>query len=91
MSKTIYKKSTNIVVQEVGNEKVIIPLSKNVGDMTNVYTLRDVALFVWDNIDGNNSTDDLTLLIIDHYDIDYATAKKDLTTFINQLDNFIIS
>ena len=85
----IYKKSNKVVSRKEGDEYILVPIEQNVGDMTKSITLKDVAAFVWENINGKNSLQEILDLIVEEYEIDIETAKTDLEEFIKEVDDML--
>ncbi|MBT3209661.1 MAG: PqqD family protein [Bacteroidetes bacterium] len=85
----IYKHSNKIISRKEGNEYILVPINRNVGDMTNVFTLKEVAAFIWENIDGKNCLQEILNLLCQEYEIDTATAKLDLENFVKKLEKML--
>ena len=48
------------------------------------FPLNPVATLIWDLMDGANSVDDMVVVICEEFDIDVATARDDITDFVEQ-------
>jgi len=82
----LYKRKSLFAIRNVGNEKILVPIKNNIANMTEIFNLNEVGSFIWDKIDGKNTVDDIVTAIIDEFDIDESTAKKDLTEFIEKFE-----
>lgn len=49
------------------------------------FELNELALLIWNNLDGENSIDDLINMIAEEYDADKSDIKKDIEEFINEM------
>jgi hypothetical protein len=49
------------------------------------YELNLVAAFVWENIDGERTIDDLAEMLVAHFAVDTTRARSDLESLGNQL------
>jgi hypothetical protein len=85
--KSFYNLKSKFVAREVGDELIIVPLSGNVAQMNELFTLNETARFIWENITENSTVQDLEDLMIASFDIDSTTARNDIEKFLNQLEN----
>ena len=88
--KSILSHSPSIVTRKTGNEYVLVPVTNNIADMTSVYTLNETGAFIWEKIDGNRNVEDIINALTAGYDINTENAKKDLFTFIENMDKHLI-
>ena len=79
---------TKFVAREVGNELILVPLSGNVAQMNELFTMNETAKFIWENINEDSSIEDIENAMTDTFDIDKETAKKDILVFLTQLKSF---
>jgi Coenzyme PQQ synthesis protein D (PqqD). len=85
--KSFYDLKSKFVAREVGDELIIVPLSGNVAQMNELFTLNETARFIWENITENNTVQDLENQLTTTFDIDSDRAKKDIEKFLRQLEN----
>ncbi len=77
---------TRFVTREVGNELILVPLSQNVAQMSELFTMNETARFIWGNSAETNSIDDMVNLMTDNFNIDKETAQKDIALFLDKLE-----
>ena len=53
--------------------------------MSELFTMNETAKFIWENSAENLSVADMENLMIDNFNIDNETARKDIETFLNQM------
>ncbi len=72
---------------EVGNEYIIVAHGLENINFSKVMNLNEIAAYLWEKIVDKEYFDEtiLTDLILQEYEIDEETARKDATSFINQL------
>lgn len=87
---SILSHSTNIVTRKTGNEYVLVPVANNIADMNSVYTLNETGAFIWEQIDGKRTIEEIIEILVKEYEIDNKTAMEDVFTFINNLDKYLI-
>jgi hypothetical protein len=88
--KSILSHSPTVVTKKTGNEYVLVPITNNIADMNSVYTLNESGAFIWENIDGEKSIDEIINFLTTEYDIDYETARKDVFSFIENMSKYLI-
>lgn len=84
----VIKKNENIVARKVHGSSFLIDISDNYsGDKCAIYEINDTGMFIWDNINGTRSIEELVTLlktvIID--DINYQILHEDVKEFIDTL------
>jgi hypothetical protein len=84
----LYNKKSRFAVRNVGNELILVPLKNNIADMKEIFTLNEVGSFIWNTIDGKCTEEDIAAAIIEEFDIDEFTAKKDMEEFLDKLKQF---
>lgn len=81
----IFKKSDSIVAREIGDEVILVPIKQQSGDLENIYTLNPLSTFIWQQIDGQKSVQDILDAIVDAYDVSESQAEVDLKNYLEQL------
>ena len=84
----VIKKNENVVARKVHGSSFLIDISDNYsGDKCAIYEINETGMFIWNNIDGTRSTEELATLlkaaIID--DVDYQILHDDVKEFIDTL------
>lgn len=84
----VVKKSENIVARKVHGSSFLIDISDNYsGDKCAIYEINETGMFIWNNINGIRTIEELATLlkaaIID--DVDYQVLHDDVTEFIDTL------
>jgi len=87
---SIFSHSANIVTRKTGNEYVLVPIANNIADMNSVYTLNETAAFIWEHLDGKKSLREIVDCLIEEYDIDFDSASKDMSEFIDKMTKYLI-
>ena len=65
---------------------MLVPIKDNVGDLGSIYNLNPVAAFVWQNLDGEKTLNDIKDLIQGEFEVSDPDAEQDLTEFVGQLE-----
>lgn len=88
--KSILSHSPSIVTRKTGNEYVLVPVTNNIADMNSVYTLNETGAFIWEQINGKRSVEDIIFALTKNYDIDRKNAESDVFSFIENLSKYLI-
>ena len=69
----------NLVLRRIGRENIIIVPSKDSVDLTEVYTLNETSVRIWENFRNVDFTVEMIVEFLQqHYDVDWDTAMKDV-------------
>jgi hypothetical protein len=88
--KAILSHSPSVVTRKTGNEYVLIPITNNIADMNSVYTLNETGAFIWEQINGKRSVEEIISALTREYEIDKKTASEDLFSFIENMSKYLI-
>ncbi len=76
----VFTQNSQCPVRSIGDGLVIMAPS---GDTT--HSLEDIGAFIWNQIDGKRTLQDILEAILSVYDVEEDTAKDDLSNFISQM------
>lgn len=85
----LYKMKSKFVVRGVGNELILVPLTGNVAQMNELFTMNETGRFIWENIGEKTSVEDIENLMTEAFSIDRDTAKIDIENFIKKLGTIL--
>jgi hypothetical protein len=88
--KSILSPSPSVVTRKTGNEYVLVPVANNIVDMNSVYTLNETGAFIWEQINGKRSVEEIISALTSEYDIAYETASEDVFSFIDYMSKYLI-
>jgi len=83
---TIYKKNPNMVNRKIAGEMVLVPISRDVGDLTCIYNLNEVGGRIWELIDGGVTAGEIRDIIVKEYEVAPEDAEVDIKDFFSQLE-----
>jgi hypothetical protein len=75
----------NLLKRDIAGESFLVPLGKSVYDSNGLFVLTDVGAFIWDLLPEAETEAEILQKILSAYDVDEATAQKDLTEFLDKL------
>jgi hypothetical protein len=83
------KLKDGLTLRTICNQHMIVDLYDDVVNMTNVYTLNDVAAWLWQEASkGDFTVDTLTAQLCEEYEVDSETAHRDVHTLITSWQEF---
>lgn len=88
--KSILSHSPSIVTRKTGNEYVLVPIANNIADMHSVFTLNETGAFIWEQINGVRSVEEIIADLTSEYNIDNETAEKDVFSFIDDMSKYLV-
>ena len=79
------KRNTNFILREIAGENILVATGEAAQIFNGMITLNEVASFIWKNIDECKTLDKLIASILDEFDIDDETARRDIESFTAEL------
>lgn len=73
------------ILRDIAGECVLVPTGATTQEFNGLITMSDTAKFIWENMEKADSFEELIQMILEEYEIDEETAKKDAHGFINEL------
>jgi len=83
---TLSQIKSKFVARQVADELVIVPLSGNVAQMNELFTLNETGKFIWENITDDKTAEQLSTLMTEEFEIDQQTALRDVEAFLKQMN-----
>ena len=78
-------KSESFVLREADNEMVLVPLTNDIVDMTNIMILNEVASDIIKLLDGKTSLKKISEILLEKYEIDKEVLENDIIQFIKRV------
>ncbi len=73
------------VLREVGSNYLVIAVGKNAKDFNAMITLNEVGAFLFNKLTNEITFEGLVDALLGEYEVDRATAEKDVKAFIEKL------
>jgi hypothetical protein len=80
MDSNIYKRNIVYRIRTISSRNILF------GD-NQCFELNELALIIWNNLNGENTIEDLVIKISEEYDADKETVRQDVLDFINGMVN----
>ena len=69
------------ILDEIGDQKVAISLKCGENDFSEMIKLNEIGAFLWEKLSEEIEEEKLVEAVTEAYDIDSATARKDIRSF----------
>ena len=73
------------ILREIAGECILVPTGETSQEFNGIITLSDTARFIWEYLEKADSFQGLVELMLEEYEIDEETAKRDAGGFITEL------
>ncbi len=73
------------MVREVAGSQIVVPVGERTVDFNGIITLNETAAFLWEKLAASAEKADLLAAMLAEYDVDEATAAKDIDLFLQKL------
>ena len=87
---SVLSHSPSVVTRKTGNEYILVPVANNIADMNSVYTLNESGAYIWEQIDGKKTIQDIIDLLVREYEIDKNMASEDVREFVGNMNKYLI-
>lgn len=74
-----------LLKREIAGESFLVPLGKTVYDANGLFVLTELGAFIWDLLPEAENEEEILKRILEEYEVDAHTAKKDLEEFLDKL------
>ncbi len=73
------------ILREIADSLIVVPIGKRVVEFNGLMMLSESASLLWKKLQHGAEIEELVQEILNEYDIDEITARKDVLEFINEL------
>ena len=80
----------NVIMRTVAGEHMLVPVGDTVFQYNGIFMLTDSGKLLWDKIRDGAESEGLVKALIEEYEIDEATASKDVADFLEKLQSYEI-
>ena len=81
----VFRRKDEIVTRKIAGETILVPIRGKLANMQRLFVLNPVAEYVWDQIDGKTSADDIRRGVLANFEVGREEADKDIRDFIAEL------
>ena len=84
------KLKMQFILRDIVGETVLVPINESTSSFNGLITINELGKFIWENLEKVETGEELLQLILDEYEVDEDTAKKDLDEFLQVLKDIDI-
>lgn len=81
------KASPNFIHREIAGQHVLVSIGEGLADFRGYIQLNETAAFLWDQLREGRTRDELFRALVETYDVDEDTARRDLDECLNLLSS----
>jgi hypothetical protein len=86
---SLQKIKKGFVTREVGTELVLVPLTGNVAQMNELFTMNETGKFIWENINDDTTIDELAEKMVESFEVSPEVARRDLCGFLEKMSEMM--
>jgi hypothetical protein len=79
------KRKAGFTMRNVGGEKLLVPSGSQLMNLNGLITLNDTAAYLWELLAEDRSLDELTMAVVNRFDVVAGVACDDVQTFIDEM------
>ena len=79
------KHKSDVMMQNVAGENLLVPLGAQVMDLNGLFTLNDTAACVWELLAQERTLDELAAAVAKRFDVAAEIARADVQTFVDEI------
>jgi hypothetical protein len=83
---TRYIRSGGVAYRKIRQEHVLVPVMADMEKLDSIFSLNDVASFIWDHLSESATMDQLVQRVVSEYDVDEQVARVDTARILNELE-----
>ena len=87
--KSLQKIKKGFVTREVGEELVLVPLTGNVAQMNELFTMNETGKFIWENINDDTTIDELADKMVEVFEVSPEIARRDICGFLEKMSEMM--
>jgi hypothetical protein len=81
----VLRKSSELVTREVAGETILVPIRGTLASVQQIFVLNPVAAFIWEQLDGERSLEEICEGILARFEVTPAAARGDLLELVDGL------
>ena len=74
------------ILRSIAGSNIIVPIGHQNIDFNGIMTVNETGMFLWDLLLKGAEKEDLLKALLSEYEVDEATASKDIDLFISRLE-----
>src|SRR5512136_120848 len=80
-----YQRTEEFVARTIAGETVLVPIYRQIGDLESIYTLNEVATFIWERLAEPATVAEIALALEEAFAGDPAEMRTDLRAYLTEI------
>jgi len=80
-----FRRSEDFVARNIAGETVLVPIRQRLGDLESIYTLNEVATFIWERLAEPSTVGQIAAALGEAFRGEPAEVRRDVEEFLGQL------
>jgi hypothetical protein len=81
----VFIRNSDVISRKIAGELFLVPVKGKMADMENIFALTAVAEYIWDQLDGRKSLNEILNNVVERFDVGHEQAESDIREFIMEL------
>ncbi len=74
-----------LIKRSIASETVLVPVGRTVYEANGLFVLNELGDFLWDRLPEAENEEQLLCAVLEEYEVDEQTARRDLLSFLDKL------
>jgi len=79
------RSNESVITRVIAGETWLVPISGQLADLEQIYSLNEVGAFIWGHLNGKTSMSTIHGLLTDNFDVTASEAEDDLLQLVQGL------
>jgi len=79
------KTNPDFILRQIAGENILVPCGEAAKRINGLINLNSTAAFIWKNLDSVRDLDELTMQVMEAFDVDEETAARDVAGLTKEL------
>lgn len=88
--KKIFRAKSDFIPRKIADEFILVPVGDMALTLHGMIVLSESGKLLWDKLQKGCSENDLTETILQEYEVDFDTARKDVIEFLGKMSQLNI-
>ena len=80
----MFRLKKGFIVRKIGEQIMAVPIGTQTSEIHGMIALSESAELLWNALEDGSTIEEMTRILTENYEIDYESAQRDVTTFIEQ-------
>jgi hypothetical protein len=82
-----YSKNPDIIFRTIAGEYILVPIRQKAVDLKSIFTLNEVAAFIWELIDNKAGISLIKEKLAEEFEVEATQAEADIAALVSQLES----